>query len=1334
MTATKTSSAPPLGVTLQRRGATFALFSREADKVELCLFDAKGREVRRHAVAERTGDVWHDYLPSIKPGQLYGYRVYGSYAPDRGLRFNGNKLLIDPYARALHGNVTWHDSLYGYKFGDSLGDRSFDKRDSAPYVPKGVVTATASDNAPSAKPRPWAESVVYELHVKGFTQLCPDVAAPLRGTIAALGSPRIIEHLARLGVTAVELLPVHAFMSELPLVQRGLTNYWGYNSLAFFALHNEYLASGEADEFRMTVEALHKAGIEVILDVVFNHTAEGSEIGPTLSFRGIDNRTYYRLDPTDKRRYLNFTGCGNTLDGESTPVARMVVDCLHYWVHEFGIDGFRFDLATALVRDSNGVITPNTPLLRMISADPILRKTRLIAEPWDATYEGYGVGRFPARWAEWNDRYRDTVRRYWNGSGGLISDLAQRMSGSSDLFNHSNRGPAANVNFITSHDGFTLDDLVSYNAKHNATNGEDNRDGDNNGNSFNYGVEGPSDDPEISALRHRQKRNLLATLLLSRGVPMLRAGDELSQSQGGNNNAYCQDNEISWLDWGARGGPDRDLTDFIGRLTTFRRGHKAIWENRFLDGIADAAGDKDVVWLTPDGREMSPEDWRFPNAKMLAFMLSGRDEEDQPGTGIKDRQRILIVLNAHDQPIRFRLPILLGESWRTMIDTSPATDAPDSERVAADTLEIACRAVVALTGRGKTIPGAYDRSALNALARAAGIADGFHDIAGTWHAIEPAAKGRLLDAMGLLDALPADPSQAIAEVERNARTPVLDPTDTSFACHIPGPLQAGGRAWGFSVQLYGLCSSDNWGIGDFGDLRRLVEEAARLGANAIQLNPLHALFLQRPNHISPYAPSSRIFLNALYIDVEETPDFAECEGARARLAEPAFQESLVRLRTKSLVDYPGVAAKKLPILRLLYRNFRDRHLELGTSARALAFKDFVADGGERLNNFAVFEALSTRFASTGNSTWQSWPVEFRNPRNAAVQNFAHDHSEDVGFALYLQWIAAEQLHRAADLAKSLGMTIGLIADLAVGAEASGADAWCDQDLIAFGAELGAPPDQFNADGQCWGVPPWRPQALRNRGYQPFIDLLRGSMSWAGGLRIDHVMGLERQFWVPRGCPGRDGGYVAFPFGELSSVLAQESVRHRCLVIGEDLGTVPEGFRDRLARAQILSTRVLYFERESDGRYRPPDAYPLLSVAHAGTHDLPPIEGYLAGSDIDARKRIGLYRRREDEAAARAARNDDVARLSDALAPVNEGAMATPTNARDAIHRFLAKSGSGLALIQIEDAVGQADQANLPGTIDEYPNWRRKYAFAVDELAETVAFKHLADIMAVRAPR
>lgn len=1326
MTATKTSSAPPLGVTLQRRGATFALYSREADKVELCLFDAKGREVRRHAVAERTGDVWHDYLPSIKPGQLYGYRVYGSYAPDRGLRFNGNKLLIDPYARALQGSVTWHDSLFGYKFGDALGDRSFDKRNSAPYVPKGVVTASASDGAHRAKARPWAESVVYELHVKGFTKLCPDVPAPLRGTIAALGSPRIIEHLARLGVTAVELLPVHAFMSELALVQRGTVNYWGYNSLAFFALHNEYLASGAADEFKKTIDALHDAGIEVILDVVFNHTAEGGEIGPTLSFRGIDNRTYYRLDPTDKRRYINFTGCGNTLNGESTPVARMVVDCLRYWVHEFGIDGFRFDLATALVRDNDGAVAPTTPLLRMISADPLLRKTRLIAEPWDATSEGYGVGSFPPLWAEWNDRYRDTVRGYWNGSGALTSDLAQRMSGSGDLFNHSNRGPSASINFITSHDGFTLDDLVSYNAKHNTANGEDNRDGDNNGNSFNHGVEGPSDDPAINALRLRQKRNLLATLLLSRGVPMLRAGDELSQSQGGNNNPYCQDNEISWLDWGVDGDAHRDLTDFIGRLTALRHGHKAIWDNRFLDGIADAVGDKDIVWLTPDGREMTPEDWGFPNAKMLAFMLSSRDDAV--------RQRILIVLNAHDQPIRFRLPLLLGEPWRQAIDTPSATGAPDSERMAADTIEIADRAVVAFTGCGKTIPGAYDRGALDALARAAGIADGFHDIAGTWHAIELPAKLRLLDAMGLLDALPADPGQAIAKVERNMQAAVLEPTDAPIACHLPEPLRSGGRAWGFSVQLYGLCSSDNWGIGDFGDLRRLVEEAARLGASAIQLNPLHALFLQRPNHISPYAPSSRIFLNALYIDVEEIADLAECDGARARLAEPVFQESLARLRTKSLVDYPGVAAKKLPVLRLLYRSFRERHLNAGTSVRAAAFRDFVTRGGERLQNFAVFEALSTRFASAGNGTWQNWPVEFRNPHNPAVRNFASNHAEDVGFALYLQWIAAEQLHRAADLATSLGMTIGLIADLAVGTEASGADTWGDQDLIAFGAELGAPPDQFNAEGQCWGVPPWRPQVLRNRRYQPFVDLLRGSMSWAGGLRVDHVMAIERQFWVPRGRFGPDGGYVSFRFDELSSVLAQESVRHHCLVVGEDLGTVPAGFRERLAHAQILSTRVLYFERESDGRYRPPDAYPLLSVAHAGTHDLPPIEGYLAGGDIDARRRIGLYRGRADEAAARAARDDDVACLLDALAPIIGGVMATPSDARDAIHRFLAKSGSGLVLIQIEDVVGQADQANLPGTIDEYPNWRRKYAFSVDGLAGADAFKHLADLMAERAPR
>jgi glycogen operon protein len=666
----------PRGATWDGRGVNFALFSQNAERVELCLFDAKGRrELRRVALPEYTDEIWHGYFPDVRPGQLYGYRVYGPYEPERGHRFNPNKLLLDPYAKALSGSLLWSDAHFGYRIGHRAEDLSFDRRNNARGMPKCVVVDTAFTWAKERPPRiEWHESVLYELHVRGFTMRHPQVPEAFRGTFAGLSAPAVIRHLRSLGISAVELLPVHAFLDDRHLVERELRNYWGYNTLSFFAPDPRYLASGDLGEFKTLVQHLHDAGIEVILDVVYNHTAEGNHLGPTLSLRGIDNASYYRLVPGDPRYYTDFTGCGNALNLHHPRVLQLVMDSLRYWVEEMHVDGFRFDLATTLARDPTD-FDPSSSFLDAIGQDPVLSAVKLVAEPWDVGHDGYRLGGFPAGWAEWNDRYRDVVRRFWKGDAGQTADLASRLTASSDVFDRRGRRPWSSINFVTAHDGFSLRDLVSYDHKHNEANGEGNRDGSDANHSWNCGVEGPSDDPAVRALRLRQSKNLLATLLLSQGVPMLLAGDELGRTQGGNNNAYCQDNETSWQDW----SPDPEggeLLEFTRRLVHFRRSHIAVHRRRFFLGHQTTAGIKDITWLRTDGSERSEEDWADPEHRSLGFVLSGeaRGYHLTAGGEPEVDDTILVLLNAHSHAVEFHLPgDPWGGTWRRVISTDPAS-------------------------------------------------------------------------------------------------------------------------------------------------------------------------------------------------------------------------------------------------------------------------------------------------------------------------------------------------------------------------------------------------------------------------------------------------------------------------------------------------------------------------------------------------------------------------------------------------------------------------------------------------------------------------------------
>ncbi|MCO5176118.1 MAG: glycogen debranching protein GlgX [Thermomicrobiales bacterium] len=694
----------PLGATWDGRGTNFAIYSENAQGMVLCLFnlDDPTHETERVSLTEVTAHVWHIWLSDIGPGQLYGFRAEGEYAPKRGLRFNANKLLIDPYAKAITGRVDWNAPVFGYEPQHPDKDLSFDANDDAWGMPKAVVIDPAFNWGDDAPLRiPWQDSIIYETHVKGFSATHPEIPEDIRGTYLALAHPAAIKYLTDLGITAVELLPVHGFLDDHRLVERGLSNYWGYNTLTYFAPEARYACGDrgrQVYDFKHMVRALHAAGIEVILDVVYNHTAEGSELGPTLSLRGLDNPTYYRVDADNPRYYVDYTGTGNSLDARNPQVLQLIMDSLRYWVNDMHVDGFRFDLAATLARELHDVDRLSA-FFDIIHQDPVISQVKLIAEPWDVGEGGYQVGNFPVLWTEWNGKYRDTVRHFWRGDMGKMADLAYRLTGSSDLYQSDGRKPYASINFITAHDGFTLADLVSYNDKHNLANGEDNRDGTNDNISWNGGAEGPTDDPAIVALRAQQQRNLLATLLLSQGVPMLTGGDEIGRTQHGNNNAYCQDNDISWYDWNLTES-DTILLAYVRDLIAFRKKHPVLRRRRFFQGRRVQGSDvRDITWIRPDGGEMSDTEWQEGWIKSLGMRLGGDalNEVDENGDAIVD-DTLLILLSAYDQPIDFVMPGFKPDVvWEHIFDTSEVDGVgkPEEYRVG-ESYSLAGRSIAVL--------------------------------------------------------------------------------------------------------------------------------------------------------------------------------------------------------------------------------------------------------------------------------------------------------------------------------------------------------------------------------------------------------------------------------------------------------------------------------------------------------------------------------------------------------------------------------------------------------------------------------------------------------------
>lgn len=1357
-----TDGAPePLGVTPDARGANVAVFSAHAEAIELCLFNDDDEEIARVRLPARSGDVFHGHIEGLSEGQRYGFRAYGPDAPEAGHRFNPAKLLVDPYALALDRAFALHPSLFAY------GETTH--ADSAAHAPKAIVTKPCHANVLRRK-HSWRDTIIYELHVKGFTALHPDIPPQLRGTFAGLAHEAAIAHLKRLGVTTLELLPCAAWIDERHLPKLGLSNYWGYNPIALMA-PDPRLAPGGWREVREAVARLHDAGLEVILDVVFNHTGESDEFGPTISFRGLDNATYYRL-ANDRARYVNDSGCGNILDCARAPVVRLIMDSLRAWALHGGVDGFRFDLATTLARHPSG-FDRDAPFLSALLQDPALRDLKLIAEPWDLGPGGYRLGEFPEPFAEWNDRYRDSARRFWRGDSCGVAELATRFAGSQDVF--ARRRPSRSVNFIVAHDGFTLRDLVSYAHKHNESNGEANRDGAGHNLSWNNGVEGASEDAAINARRVQDIRNLLATLLFSRGTPMLAMGSELGKTQSGNNNAYAQNNVLSWIDWSRA---DEELIETTAKLIALRKRHPALRADRFLEGTPhDATLIPDVAWLRPDGAPMREDDWRDGDAQTLvaAFYAKG--------------DRVVVILHRGADEISVQPPPARdNHDWRLAFDSAKANAHEDVEQ----SISMAARSLVLLVeekraSRRSAAPASEEL--LTRLAEAAGVERQWRDVDGALHDVPRQTVHALLAQLGfpaetlhdardslarLSDfrdrrALPMsltakeDEPSSLRLAARDGRTPrwiivkredgsqsrisllatavpvtwrgldgrrcdgvdmrlpplplgrhqlSLDSGETCALavaparCYLPDDAR---REFGLSAQLYSVRREGDQGVGDFSTLAELARVGASAGAALIAINPLHALFPQDRTRASPYYPSDRRFLDPLYIDVA---DLQRTVGVPIDFDENAA----AALRASAEVDYPAVHALKLAALERAFGAFLDLMRRQPAAAPVAAYSRFIAEGGAALARFCLFEAISE--AHNGES-WRKWPQGLRGASATALFSFASEHESRVRFHQFLQWLADAQLTRAAQDARAAGLSLGFCRDLAIGAAPDGAERWSGARNFIDGFAIGAPPDAFSRDGQNWGLPPPNPIEIEKTGGASFAELVRANMRHAGALRIDHVIGLARLFVIPDGEKPDAGAYLSYPFETLIGQLALESRRAECIVVGEDLGTSPWGFRERIARADVLSYRVLWFERSGES-FAPPTHYPEKAMACVSTHDLPTLEGWWAAADIAEKETLGLIAP-EAADAARAARRAEKEALLDALrAQGLIGDAHQPSSLFDdalarALHAFVARTPSLLAVAQLDDLAAEVNAINLPGTDRERANWRRRLPHSLDAL-------------------
>jgi glycogen operon protein len=1356
------SAFKAVGLTITARGLEAALALPNAEGASLCIYEGD-REVLRVPMVRDEGGVFLGCAEGFGAGARYGFRVAGPYEPARGARFDPSKLLADPYAWRFDRPFRLHPSMFA--FGE----------DSGPFAPKAIAGAPPEGEPGRKRVAPEA-LVIYELNLRGFSRFNPALPESARGTFSGLAHPASIGHLAKLGVTTVEIMPADPFVDERHLPPLGLSNAWGYNPVVFGS-PDPRLGPGGWAEVRTATDALHAAGMEAILDVVFNHNGESDQFGPTLSFRGLDNAAFFRLDPKNPAAYVNDAGTGNCLALDRPLVVDMAIGALRRWMIHGGIDGFRFDLATALGRGERG-FERNAPFFAALAHDPLLAQARLIAEPWDVGPGGYRLGQFGPAIAEWNDRFRDAARRFWRGDPGQRGEIATRIAGSRDVFARA-EAPSKGVNFVVAHDGFTLNDLVSYVRKHNEANGENNRDGTDDNISWNHGVEGPSADPGIRAARTRDERNLLTLLFAARGTPMLSMGCELGFSQRGNNNAYSHDDATTAIDWAAA---DSALVAFVSRLAEIRRNHPALSRDAFLTGADfDVSALPDVEWRDAFGPMTTPA-WNDPAGAVLVTVFAApRAEGDD---------RVAFAMNRANDDAELTLPPpRAGMAWRTLIDTSDP-DAWDRPVAIADRARIRARSSLALA-EGPVASGAHGagpKSAeqIDSLASAVGIAAEWWDVRGKRTIVAPETKIALLSALGLSAASQAQARESLARLGEETRlrrlpyslvlphdkplvAPLRDAPSggeaqvecedrTVFewrveagegpACVLPdgrtvserivglpdlpigrhrltfggvecaltvappaafGPEAPSRKRFGVTAQLYALRRSapepGDQGIGDLSTLALAGERAGGAGAGYFGVSPMHMLFPRDRERCSPYYPSDRRYLDPIFIDVLDLAGMPRDEALDDALA--ALRPEISAAAATKYVDYAAVWRLKRAALVALHAAFLRARAARPNEPIFAEFSAFAHAGGSALRRFAAFQAIGE---GAVDPDWRLWPPSLRQGEAAAIEDAIERTPQAFDFALFCQWLADRQFANAAKRAREGGLQIGFYRDLAVGAARDGAESWAHADELARGVTIGAPPDPFAANGQNWNLPALDPLAGARRGWAAFRSLYRANMRHAGMLRVDHAMGLRRLFLIPDGASPAEGAYLAYPIEDLIGHVALESQRARCIVVGEDLGTVPEGFRERLSRANIRGMRVLWFER-TDAQFLPPATYPPVSVACVATHDLATLAGWWRGADIGERLSLGLITldmAGEAIAARREEKRGLVAALLAAglaVSPSEDEPLDDETAA--AVHAFVGGAGSALAGAQFDDLVGETVATNLPGTDRERPNWRLK---------------------------
>ena len=1307
-----------LGAHFHDDGVNFAIYSKNASKIEICIFDKNDNETHKIDLKYKTNDVFHAFVKNIGIGTKYGIRAYGEYAPENGNWFDESKLLFDPFAKSIDRPFELSDEMLEYGV------------DSAKKMPKAIVCEPKVANPKSNLKL--KDLIIYELHIKGFTKSQKDIPIELRGRFKGLCAKPSIEYLKALGINAVEILPANAWIDENHLRKLGLKNYWGYNTIGFLT-PDPKLAPDGWDEVRECVETLEQNGIETIIDVVFNHSGEGDKYGPNISLRGLDNKTYYMRD--ENGEYSNFAGCGNVLNCNEDAVIKLILDSLRAWRLYGGVHGFRFDLASVLGRDENG-FNARAIIFELIENDPILKKCKLIAEPWDCA--GYNLSQFPQKWAEWNDKFRDCMRKFWLKNEIGFGEFVSRFCGSQDLFG--NKSPDKSINYIIAHDGFTLNDLVLYNHKHNDANGEQNRDGSNDNHSYNHGIEGQTQDIAIIANRKKTMRNLLTSLILARGTPMITMGSEIWHSQNGNNNSYAQDNEINYIDWE---NIDFGLLEFTKKLIEIRKKYGCFASDTFFNGQPNPIF-KDIIFQNQYGQILNDWEWNSPDCECIKIQINQNDDA------------FCLIINRGNNDLNVNLPSCKSnQSWHVEIDTANLNNG----EILSDGINISSKSLLLLRQAKATNPkiNPIDEATLDKLCNLYKIDNSWWDLTGKETKVSQVSKKAILSAMGIDCETYEDALRAIYEFTQKQLRPLphiasFDIGDEIKIMHIgtkpnTSNLLINGQAiefdicaqkeiilanetrafsyeiklksleigiyeiafendietkcrliiapqkaylpevletkdvFGYSVQSYSLKRENDQGIGDFSSVKQCLEHCQNTGASILAINPLHALFGAQRDLKSPYYPSDRRFIDPIYIDVSKfAPDF-----------------DFTHEQKSPNVLYKEIWAKKRDILQ---KSFAQNRV-------TKAFNDFCNNGAQSLDDYAVFESIDNIYNA-------NWPDDLKQKSPSVVKEFKQKYSDEIEFQKYLQFIANGQLSEICDIK----LPIGLNLDLAIGAAPMGAENWCNSHLIAGNISIGAPPDPLGPQGQVWGLPPYIPHKIIEDKLCKLEEIFNANMRFAGALRIDHAMGLMRLFWVPNGMNGADGTYVNYPFAHILRLLKLLSHKNQCLIIGEDLGTVPFGFSENMQSQNIFSYKVLPFERENNSFKKPKD-YPQNSFTCAFTHDLPPLAGWWDGIDINERDNLGIFNK-DDASNARLERNQEIQSLINALKINNlldENHKSATLNDEIiiAIHKYIAISNAKIAIIQIEDLAREATSVNLPGTDKERPNWQRKISKNIDQI-------------------